>query len=247
MREHAATRTLVKSAPELWLTCSEESLLGRHLDQFGEIRITRLEPESTVAWEGDAASGTVRIEPSGWGTKVTLTAVAKEIAGEPAVADEVAGEPAVADDALDEVAGAIDVELITALSPTPSESVAPELHEPVAPARPVEVGEQPAVEEASVAGGFWSRLLALLLGADSDAGHASPETPYPSAFEPPPAPDETVDAPPTALDAPETPEPPGLTPADQTPGPAPEFDLDGALTAALESLGSAHHRPYSRS
>ena len=74
MREHRATRTLVKSAPELWLTCSEESLLARHLEPFGEIRVTRLEPERTVAWEGEAASGTVLIEPSGWGTRVTLTA-----------------------------------------------------------------------------------------------------------------------------------------------------------------------------
>ena len=36
--------------------------------------VTRLEPETTVAWEGDAARGTVRLEPSGWGTRVTLTA-----------------------------------------------------------------------------------------------------------------------------------------------------------------------------
>ena len=42
--------------------------------RFGEIRITRLEPETAVAWEGERASGTVRLEPSGWGTRVTLTA-----------------------------------------------------------------------------------------------------------------------------------------------------------------------------
>ena len=46
----------------------------RHLGAFGEIKITRLEPERTVAWEGEGASGTVSIEPSGWGTKVVLTA-----------------------------------------------------------------------------------------------------------------------------------------------------------------------------
>src|SRR5581483_2882179 len=50
--------------------------LARHLDGFGEIRITRLEPETAVAWEGERARGTVRIEPAGWGTKVILTAVA---------------------------------------------------------------------------------------------------------------------------------------------------------------------------
>jgi len=74
MNEHEAARTLVKSPPELWEVCSDASLLSRHLQAFGEIRITRLEPETTVAWEGERASGTVRIEPSGWGTRVTLTA-----------------------------------------------------------------------------------------------------------------------------------------------------------------------------
>jgi hypothetical protein len=71
------TRTLVKSAPELWTECSEAATLARHLGAFGEIRVTRLEPETTVAWEGDAARGTVRLEPSGWGTRVTLTAQAQ--------------------------------------------------------------------------------------------------------------------------------------------------------------------------
>src|SRR5581483_5220692 len=74
MRQHEASRTLVKSPPELWAECSDADSLGRHLDSFGEIRITRLEPETAVAWEGELASGTVRIEPSGWGTKVILTA-----------------------------------------------------------------------------------------------------------------------------------------------------------------------------
>lgn len=74
MSEVSAVRTLVKSPPELWAVCSDAELLAQHLEEFGEIRITRLEPETTVAWEGERASGTVRIEPSGWGTKVTVTA-----------------------------------------------------------------------------------------------------------------------------------------------------------------------------
>jgi hypothetical protein len=246
MREHAATRTLVKSAPELWLTCSEESLLGRHLDQFGEIRITRLEPESTVAWEGDAASGTVRIEPSGWGTRVTLTVVAKEIAAEPAVAEAVA----------EEVDGTVvEEELVQSQLPAPPEPVALELDELVAPAQPSEVGQQTAVERATVEGGFWSRLVALLRGAGSGTGHPGPEAPVPAADEPLPAAGGALDPPPSARDAPvmahvaaETPEPRGdLAPADDPSGPPRELDLDGALTAALESLGRAHHRPYSRS
>jgi hypothetical protein len=74
MPDLTAKRTLVKSPPELWEELSEVDRLARHLDAFGEIRITKLEPEHTVAWEGEHASGTVSIEPSGWGTKVTLTA-----------------------------------------------------------------------------------------------------------------------------------------------------------------------------
>jgi hypothetical protein len=81
MSELKAARTLVKSRPELWALCSDAEALGQHLDGFGEIRITRLEPESTVAWEGESASGTVSLEPSGWGTRVRLTA-----APEPAIA-----------------------------------------------------------------------------------------------------------------------------------------------------------------
>src|ERR1700686_3140336 len=73
MTEHEASRTLVKSPPELWSECSDAASLARHLGQFGQIRITRLEPESAVAWEGERASGTVRLEPSGWGTRVILT------------------------------------------------------------------------------------------------------------------------------------------------------------------------------
>ena len=58
--QHSAQRTLVKSPPELWAEVSDPDALSRHLDEFGEIRITRLEPEATVAWEGDRARGTVR-------------------------------------------------------------------------------------------------------------------------------------------------------------------------------------------
>ena len=69
-----AKRTLVKSAPELWAEISDVAALARHLGELGEIRITRAQPEELVEWEGDRATGTVRLEPSGWGTRVTLTA-----------------------------------------------------------------------------------------------------------------------------------------------------------------------------
>src|SRR4051794_19901392 len=86
-----AKRTLVKSPPEIWAEVSDAGALARHLGEFGEIRITRTQPESVVEWEGDLASGCVRLEPSGWGTKVTLTAEAAE--PEPAPEPEAAPEP----------------------------------------------------------------------------------------------------------------------------------------------------------
>jgi hypothetical protein len=66
-------RTLVKSTPELWSELSDPTALARHLGELGEIRITRVEPERTVEWEAEKTTGTVKIKPSGWGTRVTLT------------------------------------------------------------------------------------------------------------------------------------------------------------------------------
>lgn len=77
MEQSTAQRRLVKSPPELWAELSSEDGLSRRLSSFGEIRITRVAPETTVAWEGERASGTVQLEPAGWGTKVTLTATAQ--------------------------------------------------------------------------------------------------------------------------------------------------------------------------
>jgi hypothetical protein len=95
-------RTLVKSPPELWSELSDPSSLAKHLGELGEIRIVRTDPEKVVDWEATAAdgaqaSGTVQIEPSGWGTKVTLSAsltVAAPVASEPEPGGEVTVEPA---------------------------------------------------------------------------------------------------------------------------------------------------------
>src|ERR1700730_301899 len=67
-------RTIVKSPPELWAELSDPAALARHLGELGEIRITRVEPEQKVEWEAEETSGTVLIDPSGWGTRGTLTA-----------------------------------------------------------------------------------------------------------------------------------------------------------------------------
>jgi hypothetical protein len=81
MGDLSAERTLVKSPPELWSERSELERLAKHLDAFGEIRITKLQPEREVAWEAERAAGTISLEPSGWGTKVTLTAELEDEAG----------------------------------------------------------------------------------------------------------------------------------------------------------------------
>ncbi len=80
-------RTLVKSPPELWAELSDPATLARHLGELGEIRITGTVPERTVDWEATAADvagfevrGKVEIEPSGWGTRVTLSA-SRPVAG----------------------------------------------------------------------------------------------------------------------------------------------------------------------
>jgi hypothetical protein len=157
MPDLTASRTLVKSHPELWTECSDAGSLSRHLDGFGDIRITRLEPESAVAWEGEHARGTVTLEPSGWGTRVVLTA-------------------------------------------TPAADKEPE---PEVPA------PEPVALEAARPG-FWARLFGRWQREASVA-------------------DEPVAAP-----APES------TAAEAA------SDPQAALVAALDSLGQAHHRPFSR-
>jgi hypothetical protein len=82
-------RTLVKSPPELWTELSDPTTLARHLGELGEIRIIGTEPERIVVWEaatGDGAevSGRVELQPSGWGTRVTLSASRSVVALEPA-------------------------------------------------------------------------------------------------------------------------------------------------------------------
>lgn len=77
-------RTLVKSGPELWAEVNDPAALARHLGPFGSVRITHAEPERLVEWEGDRATGAVRLEPSGFGTRVVLTAAPHRAAEVPA-------------------------------------------------------------------------------------------------------------------------------------------------------------------
>lgn len=61
-------RTLVKSPPELW-----EELA--HIERWlGEVEVWQREPPSRLAWVARGARGIVELEPSGWGTKVSVHA-----------------------------------------------------------------------------------------------------------------------------------------------------------------------------
>src|SRR6185503_12879796 len=145
MPDLTAKRTLVKSPPELWEELSEVEGLSKHFGAFGEIKITKLEPEHTVAWEGEHASGTVSIEPSGWGTKVTLHAELPEEeppsakqppAGEPVEDQAVAEEPAVEEPSVEEP---------VAEEPAVEEA---SVEEPAAVEEPDSATEEPVVEES---------------------------------------------------------------------------------------------------
>jgi hypothetical protein len=192
MTEQTASRTLVKSPPELWAEVSDAGSLARHLGEFGEIRITRLEGESTVAWEGERASGTVELTPSGWGTRVTLTA--RSGAEEP--------------------------------EPQPEPLAEPE-PEPVAEAPP-----EPVAEPEPPRRGLFARLMGRW--------RPVPAEPEPAAEEEP-----AVEEPVAEEAVAEEELPARLTP-DPEPQPEPDPDTLTALSSALDSLGAAHHRPFSR-
>ena len=141
-----ASRTLVKSPPELWAELSELESLARHLGEFGEIRITQVDPESRVEWEADRASGTVRLEPSGWGTRVVLTVATPEPEREPEAVVEEPPEPE---------PGAVAVEPEPEPAPAPQRGWFARLFRrtppPVAPEplpEPVAVEPEPAPEPA---------------------------------------------------------------------------------------------------
>jgi hypothetical protein len=85
MRSYEISKTLVKSPPELWA-----ELRGDRLAEAIEGAAVRpTEEERALAWEARGARGTALLEPSGWGTKVTLTAEVDE--GPREVEEEVAG------------------------------------------------------------------------------------------------------------------------------------------------------------
>lgn len=199
MAQLTASRTLVKSSPELWAECSDAASLARHFGAFGEIQITKLEPETAVAWEGEDVRGTVTLEPSGWGTRVVLTAV-RQPGAEPV-------DTPLADEAQPELP------LPEPVSPEPE---LPEAEFPEA-SQTVQEPEAPGPDESAGATrpGFWRRLF---------GGRRQATPPVRKARAP-------------ALSA---------QPMPPEPEPRPSEPAAAALLEALDSLGRAHHRPYSR-
>jgi hypothetical protein len=250
MTEHQSSRTLVKSAPELWAECSDAASLARHLGAFGEIRITKLEPETAVAWEGAAASGTVKLETSGWGTRVTLT-VKEEGAPppprpDPAPVVEAVPEP---EAAVEEPEAAVD-EPEAAVDELEPEPVAVETLEPAALS--IDAPE-PVVIEGAPRLGMFARFRGALRrrGApviEPDAPEPEGAEPEPVAVaepDPPPEPEPVAVAEPDPAPEPKTTPVPASEPAAVAEPSRPSGE--DALVAALDSLGMAHHRPYSRS
>ncbi len=202
-----AQRTLVKSPPELWAELSDPTSLARHLGEFGEIRIARVEAETSVEWEAESASGRVELKPSGWGTKVTLT-VARE-APQPVAAEP---EPE---------------SVVTEPEAEPEAEVAKPQPEP-------EAESELAPATADPPPRFFARLFRRWRKAQP-------------SVEPDPAPEATPEPAPT----PEVHEAPLDLAAElaaeleRVEATMAEQDVE-LLSAVLDRLGAAHHRPFSR-
>jgi hypothetical protein len=277
-------RTLVKSPPELWAELSDPASLARHLGEFGEIRIARIEPETAVEWEAENVRGVVELKASGWGTKVTLTAV-REQADEEAPATEPAPGEAALSEELEPSASPADTELTASFAAAPPEPEAET--EPATPlatelaivAQPeFELESEPtAIVEAEPKPerrrGLFARLFRRRRRAQS-----TPEPEILDTYELPPAAaaesaldeldhlDEPLPADPGPFDEslptdePHRADEPKPFPVEESvstdkPDLATELaqveqtmvEQDTALlTAVLDRLGAAHHRPFSR-
>jgi hypothetical protein len=208
MNEHQASRTLLKSPPELWAECSDAQSLSKHFgDSIGEIQITKLEPEHTVAWEGDRASGTVRLEPSGWGTRVTLTCSTTAVEEVGTAAEPRRPEP----------------------EPAPAANEAGT--EPPPTGRPRDVPPAEAPREVSPADAPRGKLFARMMRWFAP-GQLSVQPLAPVAEQS--SPEATA------------PESAGASEPGEAREPGDASQPGEALAAALESLGQAHHRPFSR-
>jgi hypothetical protein len=228
-------RTLVKSPPELWAELSEPAALARHLGELGEIRITHIVPEKTVEWEAADTTGKVTLAPSGWGTKVTLSVtrepIEPESPPEPVIADE--PEP---ESLAGEKPDLLDVEEVIVEESAP-ETIAEELK------------SEPEPERRQ---GFFAKIfrrhrkvqaLPEPLGEPKSGVGPEPE-PKPEVEQMAPDQPEAIE-----IDEPQQPQNEELPDIAAELKAAEEVAADevtAMLTAVLDRLGAAHHRPFSR-
>ncbi|HYI99662.1 MAG TPA: hypothetical protein VEX36_08330 [Thermoleophilaceae bacterium] len=232
MADLTAQRTLVKSTPELWSELSEVESLAKHLGELGEIRITKVEPETTVAWEGEQISGTVELEQSGWGTRVTFRATVPE-PDPPRAPEPVASEPEPAPEP-------VAVEPTRAPDP-PAVEPAVVLSEPDPPS-------EPAPTPKRERGGFLARWLFRDRRPVKQTAASVASAPETLPAEPTTVEMDAVAIPIEALeDEPQAVQPERVEPADAPPALDEQAErVQAILDGTLEALGQAHHRPFSR-
>ncbi|HEY2537821.1 MAG TPA: hypothetical protein VGI24_12685 [Solirubrobacteraceae bacterium] len=251
-------RTLVKSPPELWAELSDPTTLARHLGELGEIRIVRTEPDRAVDWEaaaadGAQATGRVEIKPSGWGTKVTLSAQRAVVEPRPKSETELESEADLESEPELETEAELAPEPIAEAEPEPISEPEPEPVKEPEP-EPIEVIAEPEpapeIAEPAPRPRFFARLFRRR------------RQPKPTVEPKPPV---EVQPAPVVESEPEPvtePEPEQVAEAEITPPApeeaAPEPDISAelaeleeqttaVLTGVLDRLGAAHHRPFSRS
>lgn len=217
-------RTLVKSPPELWAELSDPATLARHLGELGEIRIVRTEPDRAVDWEaaaadGAQASGRVEIEPSGWGTRVTLSASR-------AIVEPEASEP--------------EAEAEPEREPKPEAETEPEVeseHKAIELVSELEPGTE--IVEPKPRPGFFARLFRRRRAQPEPVLEPEAEP----VVEPTPEPTAEVEIAETEPESEET------TPEPDISAELAELEerTTAVLTGVLDRLGAAHHRPFSRS
>jgi hypothetical protein len=266
-------RTLVKSPPELWAELSSPEALTRHLGDFGEIKITSVEPETKVEWEADGATGVVHLKQSGWGTKVTLSVTRNPPAPEETSEAESTAEvgPEVSETEPEAIAGPeAPIEAGPQATPEPDPVVESSADLDAGLAGESEshqsatVGAEQADEPVAVSGavpdvepepkpGFFARLFRkrpaklVVTAAESEP---EPLAGVELEIEPEVTPEPEPEVVAMAMPEPIYPLPPE---------PAPDLAAELAsveaqmteettelLTGVLDRLGAAHHRPFSR-
>jgi hypothetical protein len=242
-------RTLVKSPPELWAELSDPAALARHLGDLGDVgnmRIIRVHAEERVDWEADAISGSVLMKASGWGTKVTLRASRELGEIEPPIAEATEApehEPA-------QTAEAADVDNSHAEAPSEAE---PEAESPLSeeiPSVQEPANEEPTLEPRR---GLFSRLFRRRRPAAQEqqlertpAAVVDADTTASDTADPVEAPTNEAAEPVATSDPP--PEPSADVSADlKAAEEVAAEEVTAVLTATLDRLGAAHHRPFSRS